>query len=310
LDPLVPASAEAPVIASPHDSLAVTNLVDAATRARGGRDVQAAFRALAARKTESLPLVKARLREGERMEKFMLTKFLRYCPWPESLAELTALARDRTQHWMPRQGALYALGALGDKAAGPDVTAILGEPDCPAGVRLVAIAALARMDYREAAPAIRPLARDGDIHMRLFATHALARFGEPVDSAFLLSALQDDDYVVRQEACGALQPVPGPDMTAALRRAAADDPHEAVRNAAAQALLERELRGKAPAEKTAILRGALAGAEVHMATWIVRTILEQGGNEGRTFVEDLAAGDDRLGERARTYLQRAGEGGS
>jgi hypothetical protein len=288
---------------SVYGTAPVKDLVSALAGARGGPEVQAMFQSLALRKAEALPVVKERLRTGAMFEKFKLTKFLQYCPWPETLPELVALARDKTQYWLPRQGALYALGALGDKAAGPAVAEILHELDCPQGVQLVAIAALARMNYRQAADAIRAFTQNDDIHVRLFAAHALAEWGEPVDHALLTTALQGDDYIARQEACEVLAVTTDPPEL--LKRLSRDDPHEAVRDAANRALLVRQLRGETAEAKVAMLRDALPAAEPRTATWIVRTMLEEGGATGRAAVEELATHDDRLGERSRAYLLMA-----
>jgi hypothetical protein len=288
------------VASSVYGTTPVKDVVSALAAARGGPEVQVLFQSLAMRKVEALPAVREGLHTGAMFEKFMLTKFLQYCPWPEVLADLVALAGDRTQYWLPRQGALYALATLGDKAAGPAVAEILREPDCPQGVQLVAIAALARMDYREAADTIRPFAQREDIHMRLFAAHALAGWGEPVDPALLSAALRSDDYIARQEACEVLAVTA--DSPELLQRASRDDPHEAVRDAAKRALLARQLRSETAEAKVAILSDALRTAEPRTATWIVRTMLEQGGAPGRAAVRELATRDDRIGERSRAYL--------
>jgi hypothetical protein len=280
-------------------------LLRALASVRGGPEAPLFFQALALRKAELLSPVRERLRSGEMFERFMLTKFLRYCPWPETMPELVALARDRTQYWMPRQGALYALGALGDPAAGTEVEGILRATDEPAGVRLAAIAALARMGCRDAADAIRPYLQHDDPHFRLFAARALAMLGEPADPRYPIEALQHEDYIVRQEACGALGAMSGPDVVPKLEWAAVRDPHEAVRDAASQALLEHKMRGRTTAAKAGILRDALNGAELHTATWILRCLLEEGGAEGRALVEERSKSDDRLGERARSYLLMA-----
>ncbi len=293
------AQQRAAILQSPWGVAPATNLVRALTQVRGGAEAQLAFQSLALRKAEALPVVRAHLRHGEMFEKFILTKFLRYCPWPETRPELVALARDTSQSWMPRQGALYALAALGDQTAGPAIALILHEPNCPTGVRLAAIAALARINYRKAADDIRPYTQVDDIHLRLFAMRALAEFGESVDNAFLTTALRSPDYIVRQEACGALGAV---GLTGPLPAIADRDPHEAVRDAAAQALLAAGLRGQLPTVKVASLRDALPRADRHTATWIVRTMLEQGGSDGRAFVEELATHADYLGERSRVYL--------
>jgi hypothetical protein len=264
--------------------------------------LQTLFQVLALRKSEALPIVKERLRSGEMFEKHMLTKFLRLCPWPETKPELLALATDKAERWLPRQGALYALGALGDLSVGPEVAGVLGEADCPTGVQLVAIATLARIGYREGVDAIQPFTEGQDMHARLFASRALAEFGLPVNREFLISASQSGDYLVREEACEALAAVEGPDITGRLQSVATSDSHEAVRDAASQALLERDIRGRTPAEKLALLRRRLEGAERHDALWILQAIMAQCGDEGRAFLGSLASEDSRLGERSFAYL--------
>ncbi len=292
------------VARSAYAAAPVPKLLTALTETRGGPEAQVMLQALALRKAEALPSVKERLRTGPMFEKFMVTKFLRYCPWPETMPELVALARDKTQHWLPRQGALYALGALGDKAAGRDVAEVLREPDCPHGVQLVAIAALARMNYREGKDVVRAFAQHKDIHARLFVARALAEFGEAVDQGFVTASLQSKDYIVRQEACELL--AFAPDATAPLEQMSRTDPHEAVRDTAGRALLERKLRGQQATAKTAILREALPQAQPRTVAWIIRTMLEQGGKEGRALVEELAERNDHVGERSRVGLVLAG----
>jgi hypothetical protein len=287
------------ILRSAYGTAPIADLLRALVETRGGPEVQLVFQALALRKPEALPRVRERLRTGELFEKFMLTKFLRYSPWLETMTELVALARDTTQSWLPRQGALYALAALGDKQAGPEVAEILREPHCPAGVRLAAISALVRLQYSEAAGSIREFTQHEDIHLRLCAAWALAKFGEPVDREFLLSALANENYIVRQEACGALGAA---GMTGQLAWVAGHDPHEGVRAAAAQAVLEHGIRGQSADATLAILRDALPQADRLTTTWILRTMLAQGGDAGHAFVQELAAHGDRLGERSRAYL--------
>lgn len=290
------------ILSSRYGTAPIRGVLRELSEATGGPDVQLIFQALALRKNEALPVVKERLRTGAMYEKHLLTKFLRLCPWPETKPELLALAGERGEQWLPRQGALYALGALGDVSVGPEVVAILRDPACPEGVRLVSIAALARIGYREGAAAIRPCTEDPDLHLRLFAWRALAELGEPVNRNFLSAALQNEEYLIRQEACEALAAAGGAGFSEKLQSIAQNDPHEAVRDAAAQALLQQEIRDLTPAQKLALLGRRLEGAERHNALWIIQTILAQCGAEGRAFVGTLASQNSRLGERASALL--------
>ncbi len=290
------------ILSSRYGTAPIRDVLRELSEATGGPEVQLIFQALALRKNEALPVVRERLRAGAMYEKHLLTKFLRLCPWPETRPELLALAGESGAQWLPRQGALYALGALGDVSVGPEVVAILRDPACPEGVKLVSIAALARIGYREGAAAIRPYTEGPDLHLRLFAWRALAELGEPVNRDFLFSALQNEEHLIRQEACEALAAAGGAGISGRLQAMAKNDPHEAVRDAAAQALLQQEIRDLAPAQKLALLGRKLEGAERHNALWIVQTILAQCGKEGRAFVGTLASGNSRLGERASALL--------
>jgi len=178
----------------------------------------------------------------------------------------------------------------------------LREPDTPVIVQMAAVAALSRMGYRDAISLLRPLARHQDIHLRLFAARALAEFGEPVDEAMVAEALGSDDYVVRLEAAEVLGATGAAGAAGTLRSMARNDFHGAVRDAATQALLRQQLRGKSRAGQLAVLRGALEGATRGTALWVIQTMLAEGGKEGRAEVEALGAKDNRLGERCRAHL--------
>ncbi len=290
------------VMDSAPGRMPVSVLVRSLSEMTGGGDIQTARMALALRKAEALPLVKENLRIGDLWEKHALAKFLQASPWPETAGELLSLALDSGEHWLPRQSALYALGFLGDTSAGPALAAILSEPECPAGVRLAAMAALARLGCRDAVEAILPFAADEDIHTRLFAQYALARFGKDVDRDFLISALGDEDYLVRAEACEALAAAGGEDAVARLRVLSEGDPHQAVRIAAAKGRLSMETRDQPAAAKLDILKNALGSADRFTATWILRETLDACGEEGRAFLISLAGQEDAHGRAARNIL--------
>lgn len=290
------------LLSSPYGTAPIKDVIRALKETPGGPDIQSLFQVLALRKQEALPLVKEGLQTGEMWEKHMLTKFLRLCLWPETQPELLALATAKTEHWLPRQGALYALGSLGDASIGPEAVAILTAAESRDDLQMAAISTIARVGFRDGASAISRFLENDNIHIRLFATRALAELGEPVNKESLLAALQNSDYVVRQEASETLWAVAGQDITEKLQTVAKSDFNEAVRDAAAQSLLRRELQGRNAAEKVAILKSALDGTGRLTALWVLRTMLEQGGEEGRAAVSQLTTRADRLGERARAYL--------
>jgi len=292
----------AAILHSSYGTAPIEQVIRALIEVPGGSETQLIVQALALRKAEALPKVRAGLRTGEFWQKVMLTKFLVHCAWPETLPELLALARAEMEPLLARQGAISALGALGDAATGPALTAVLREPENPVGLQLAAIAALARTGYRDGTSVLRPFAQDADPHLRLFAIRALAELGEPVAPESIQSALHSDDYVVRLEACEALSALGGADLLETLQTAARSDVHEAVRDAATQALLTREIRGQTQAEKVSILQRAMADGRRLTSLWILRTLLREGGQEGRVLVETLGAEDTWLGERCRVHL--------
>jgi len=292
----------AAILHSAYGTAPIEQVLHALVGAPGGPETQLILQALALRKAEALPIVRAKLHTGVFWEKVMLTKFLVHCAWPETLPELLALARADAEPWLVRQGAISALGALGDTAIGPHLAAVLRRSESPIGLQLAAIAALAKTGYREGTSVLRPFAQDEDPHLRLFAVRALAELGEPVAPESIKSALHSGDYVVRLEACEALSALDGADLLETLQTAARSDVHEAVRDAAAQALLIREIRGQTLAEKVSVLQRALTDAGRLTSLWILRTLLREGGQEGRALVETLGTEDTWLGERCRTHL--------
>ena len=218
------------------ESQPIGELVDALSAMTGGQDQQLALQKVIVRKKEALPVVTGKLQSGAWFEKHMMTKLLRCSPWLETRVELECLAASETDHWLAREGAVYALAELGDASAGPAILAVLNGPETPLSVQRVAVAALARIGYTAALADLSLLTQHEDVRMRLFANRALAELGGTADKAFLLSCLGDGDFTVREDACGALAMVAGEDVAMALADRAAGDVNSAVRDAAAQAL--------------------------------------------------------------------------
>ncbi|NLV46145.1 MAG: hypothetical protein GXY07_16785, partial [Candidatus Hydrogenedentes bacterium] len=290
------------------ESQPIGELVDALSAMTGGQDQQLALQKVIVRKKEALPVVTGKLQSGAWFEKHMMTKLLRCSPWLETRVELECLAASETDHWLAREGAVYALAELGDASAGPAILAVLNGPETPLSVQRVAVAALARIGYTAALADLSLLTQHEDVRMRLFANRALAELGGTADKAFLLSCLGDGDFTVREDACGALAMVAGEDVAMALADRAAGDVNSAVRDAAAQALLQRRSgEQKSDGDRLNILKAGLETADRHTAIWIVKTILRECGLEGLNYVQSLALRGDYIGERARAFLVWAGE---
>ena len=192
------------------------DLVETLASMTSGRKLQQVMQQIVLRKVEALPLVLEKLHDGTWFEKHMMTKLLRCGPWPEAHLELLHAACSEEEHWLVREGALYALAELANKADGTVLYGILTDPDTPLSVRRVAVATLARIGYTEAAKEFWSLTNDADMRMRVFANRALVELGMKGDIAFLLSALNDDNAIVREEACGALALAPGSNIAEKL----------------------------------------------------------------------------------------------
>ncbi len=286
----------------------ISDLVNDLSSMTGGQKLQHALQEVILRKGEALPFVMVKLREGAWFEKHIMTKLLRCSPWPEVSSELVRIASSEEEHWLVREGALYALAELGDVAAGPAIHVILTAAGTPAGVRRVAVAALARIGYTGALDNLRSLAKGVDIRMRLFANRALVELGMAGDTAFLLAALDDEDAIVREEAGAALALAPGENIAGELAAVADNDANAAVRGAAREALLRRQARAqKSEGGRLLVFQKALDTADRHTAAWIIRTTLNECGEEGCAYVRELALRDDYVGERARTFLVWSGK---
>jgi hypothetical protein len=293
---------QAEILAGPYGKAPIQDVIKALSDIPGGPELHLVYQTLAVRKAEALPIIKQKLISGDWYEKFMITKLLRYCPWPETYQELLDLMKSKKDHWLARQGALYALGAIGKTEAGPDIATMLKDPDCPPGMQLVAISTLARIGYQEGVDSIRPYTNNKDIHIRLFASRALAELGQPVDREFLFTELKNPDYIVREEACGALGALKDEEVTHSLQVIAKEDKNEAVRISASQALIQQEIEGRTQPEKVLILKKDIETADRRTAVWIVQKFIDECGAEGLAYIQELAKRNDRIGEQAREII--------
>ena len=290
------------VLAGEKGKMPIQELLAALGDSPGGREGQEILTAIAVRKAEALVPIKEMLRSGTLWEKLAAVKLLGVSPWPETYEELLHLALDSKEHILARQGALLALGALGNKAAGEDLVDMLGDESLSPAIQLPAISALARIGYVEAVDSLRALTTNGNRQVSLFAWRALQELGQAADRDSLLPILDDEDYVMRGDACGALALVAGDAIVLRLRQIEEQDENQAVRQEAHQALIRRALHGRSPSEKSVLLQGELEKAEFFTQTWILRSLLEEGGEAGRAAVEAMAEKGDRMAERAGTYL--------
>ncbi|HPB32145.1 MAG TPA: HEAT repeat domain-containing protein [Candidatus Sumerlaeota bacterium] len=290
------------VLSGRYGTVPIEELVDALGKSMGGPDLPEILRALAVRKQEALPLVKEKLHTGDWWEKHMMTKLLRYCPWSETFDDLIMLAQSTEDHFLGRQGALFALGAMGDQKAGPQIAELLRDPNLHPDIHLTALTILAILRYSNGLEEIRPYTNSADLQIRIFANRALNELGQPCDKAFLLSCLESEDYVLRVEACAALADINGDDITDLLNSLAEKDFYQAVRNTAKQALIQRQMKGLSESEKMSILKSSLNDADYDSSVWVMLAMLEECGNSGRIYLENVAQQEGPLAERAMTFL--------
>jgi hypothetical protein len=118
----------------------------------------------------------------------------------------------------------------------------------------------------------------------------------------LYRALDSDDYVIRQEACGALGSVDGADAVARLRRMSANDFHRSVRQEARTALLRIETQDLGPAERAGQLQTLLAEEGKNTTSWALSVLATECGEPGRDILRRNAGTRSSVGRKALLYL--------
>lgn len=127
----------------------------------------------------------------------------------------------------------------GGEVLGESVAAIVREGlgDESAGVRFAACMALGRMKDRASAEAIRKLALDADLNVRIGAFYALERLGDASYRRAWAEMMQPDrEPAVRRNAVMALALLQDPKTRAMLKRVAVEDPDDGVRLQAVEGL--------------------------------------------------------------------------
>jgi HEAT repeat protein len=133
-----------------------------------------------------------------------------------------------------RAHAAWALGGLGDRAAVPDLLAVLADPD-PA-VRLRSAGALGLLGAREAVPRLVDLLSDEEALVRAMAATALGGLDDRSAGPAVRGALRDADARVRERAAQALGRLGDQEAREELGHLAATESVPAVRQAAYAAL--------------------------------------------------------------------------
>jgi hypothetical protein len=291
------------VLSGPYGEMTIEEVLQAFRNIPGGPEIQEILRVLAVRKKEALPLIKERLRNGDWFEQHLLTKFLRYSPWPETIEELIELAQSTEAHWLAREGALYALGALANSDAGPAVVSLLNDPNSPPSVRLVSLATLGRIGYANAVLDIKSFLEHEELQFRIFANYALSELNAEYDIDFIIKALNHENRFVREEACNIIWREPNKYIEDKLYELKEKDAYAAVRASAERALVRREIQDLDDLEKLNILLLKLnEDTDKFTKVYILETILKECGSEGRHTLKILSTRDDYIGDRSKTLL--------
>lgn len=289
------------IIDGPHGRMPVQQLVDA-TLTSQGPVLEKTYLALALRKEEALPAVTEKLRTGLPHEKRAMAKVLRHLGWPEAVPALIEIVTSDTEHSLARIGSLYALGAIGEQSAGRALIEVLENPKRSLTEKGIAIATLARLGFHDGVPTISRFTTHRNTLVRVFAVRALAELGKKPKAETLFGALESDDYVVRQEACGALGSVGGANAIAALGNVARLDPHSSVRREARVALFRIELQTLPPAERASVLKGLLEDEDTQVNSWALSILATSCGEEGHRVLRRRAGDDSPIGQRSVFYL--------
>ena len=289
------------IIDGPYGRMPIEELVQHVPKTQG-YSLERAYLALALRKEEALPVVLETLRAGPPQEQRAMTKVLRYLGWSEAVPALIEVATSDTGHPLARTGSLYALGAIGDQAAGPALVRALQNAQRSLTEKGVTIAALARLGFRDAIPHIRPLTTHANIHLRLFALRAMAELGEDCDTKILVQALNHNDYLVRQEACAALGAVGRQATIAKLNEVADTDHHSSVRREAQIAILRITISKQPLAQRVNLLEQALVHKDGRIASWAISTLATRCGDQGRAVLREQAKQNSRIGHKSSVSL--------
>lgn len=135
-----------------------------------------------------------------------------------------------------RAEAAWALGEIGDKAGLKPLLKLLKDPK--EEVRIEAAVALGRLGDQWGNDVIMKSLGSEDDECRLCAVYGLAYCPVPARMEVLLGILENEHWKIKLEAIKTLKKIGGSEAEELLKKAERD-PHPAVRNAAAEALMKK-----------------------------------------------------------------------
>jgi len=267
-----------------------------------GPELQDVYLALALRKQESLPAILDKLKTGGPAAKRKITKLIRYTGLAETSPALLEIILSDNEHELSRIGALYALGAIGDKSAGPVIALLLGRSGRGKTETRIMIATLARLNYQQAVPKIRQYSDDKDPLVRIFAIRALADLGEKPPIDFLLESFDSEDFVIREAACGALGSCGGAESITRLTELAQRDPIGSVREEAQVSLLRLQAAGMNELERSKLLEALIGQPEKKVRAWAICSLAVECGNPGKAVLRKAFTTEKKESRRIAFYL--------
>ncbi|WP_413574565.1 HEAT repeat domain-containing protein [Bdellovibrio sp. HCB290] len=133
-----------------------------------------------------------------------------------------------------RKWSLQALGAIGDKSAGPVL--IKAFKDSRMTVKLHAVRGLGCMKYKPATKALRALLKDPSGGIRINVIDALVEIKDRSSNSAIIRSLSDEQWYVRQHAAMACEKLNIVSAVPKLKKLMKIEKRKAVLNAAAIAL--------------------------------------------------------------------------
>jgi HEAT repeat protein len=290
------------ILEGPHGKRDIREVVDDFASAEGSR-LEELYPVLAVRKQEAVPTVLEKLKTGTVAEKRKMTKLLRQTRWPEAVPKLLEMATSDKEHEISRIGALYSLGAIGNRAIAARIAEQLDKAGRSTTENRVIISTLARLKYKPAIQKIEKYVDANDPLLRIFAARAIAELDDRTHTdmiAVLDPLLGSDDYLVRREACSAL----GSCNTAAdrslLGAIASSDPDSSVREEAGLAILRIDIRNASNAERIGLLEQATKGKNEHIRLWVISELVSEEGPEGKRIIEKILQDSSHVSKNIAT----------
>lgn len=228
--------------------------------------------AIVERRTEVLPLLRDKVRSGDRDEKMFACSVIAETRDRDGVAALLTATADPDVK--VRRRAATALRILSDRRAAARLRELLrSEPDL--GVLKTAIVALGRLGQQADVALIVPFLTHADYGVGVVAAGALAMLGDQRGLDLVIQATYSSDPGLQKSATYALGFFAAPPAGERLQAILAD-PNGAWKSYALIALAERKLAQQSTAEQIQTLDGLARGRSRTLAEWSVERLTDIG----------------------------------